>query len=370
MKKFLLVVAAGALAAPAAVAVPVAHADSGTLPPGLGVRLLDAPTSGRNDPRAYVYVVDAVRPGAVFTRHVEVSNGTDRPMGVTTYPAAAVVDSTGFVVGDGHARNDLTSWITMSPSQFTLPPESSRTVSATFRVPSRVVGGERYAVLLAETKGSPGAGSSVVVNSRVGVRVYLDVTRGTVAPSDFSVSTLTAGRSSEGQPTVSAQVTNTGKRAVDVVGDLTLTDGPGGLQAGPFHVAVPRTIGIGEHGDVLVALDRALPAGPWHARMDLQSGTVKHSVESTITFPAKAGTAAKPVKAHPVPLTKNRHVLVPVAVGLILALLAGLVLFLLWRRRRKDDDEQEAPPAGGPPAVPAPRRAVDDETAARSQPSQ
>ncbi|MDQ1697542.1 MAG: hypothetical protein QOJ03_2895, partial [Frankiaceae bacterium] len=77
-------------------------------------------------------------------------------------------------------------------------------------------------------------------------------------------------------------------------------------------------------------------------------------------FPVAAGTAAKPVKAHPVPLAKNRHVLVPFAIGLIILLLIGLLLFLLWKRRNKDDDADETNNANGSsPVVPAQRAGTD-----------
>jgi hypothetical protein len=89
------------------------------------------------------------------------------------------------------------------------------------------------------------------------------------------------------------------------------------------------------------------------ARLQLQSGYTDREVQGRITFPLHPGTSAAPVKA--VPFTRNRHVLVPVAVGLILGLAIGFILFLLWRRRRRDDDEDEGLTDGGPPLVPAQR---------------
>jgi hypothetical protein len=288
-------------------------------------------------------------------------NGTDAPMRIQMYPVAARIGNDGFDIGAGRATNDLTSWITMAPATLTLAPQTVQTVSAMFHVPAAVTAGERYGALVAETDGTQVHGSGVSVNSRVGIRVYLDVVRGTVPKSDFTISSLTPGRSHDDAPTLSAQVTNTGGRAIDVTGTLQLSNGPGGLSAGPFKVAVPETIAIHGHGNVLVQLDKALPAGPWLARMNLQSGTVRHAVQATVTFPSTPGVVAAPVKA--VPLTRNRHVLVPVALALIGGLVLALILFFLWwRRRRRDDDEQSLDGAG--PRLPG-QRANDDVRAHR-----
>jgi len=121
---------------------------------------------------------------------------------------------------------------------------------------------------------------------------------------------------------------------------LKLDKGPGGLSAGPFPVRLGTTLAPGQSEPVTVALDKSLPAGPWHARIDLQSGLVKRAAEGTITFPTKAGTSAAPVKAHNIPLTKNRHFLVPLALLLLLLLAIGIFL-LLWKRRKREEEEEE-----------------------------
>lgn len=68
-----------------------------TTQPGLGIRLLEAPSSRANDPRARSYIVDFVAPGATFTRAFEVSNGTGSPINVDLYDGAARVEGGGFV---------------------------------------------------------------------------------------------------------------------------------------------------------------------------------------------------------------------------------------------------------------------------------
>lgn len=334
-----LVVPSAAFAAAAPAAPSVARGGNGAH--GIGIRLLDAAVARRDDPRAHLYIDDHLRPGTSIARHVQVSNFTASPVRLHLYAAASTIDAAGWQVAAGRSRNELTSWMRVTPSVVALQPGRSATATVEIDVPATASKGERYATVIAELPAPQATDAAAVrVATRVGVRVYLDVGPGGEPASDFTISTLTAAREADGTPTVSAHVTNTGDRALDLGGRLTLGDGPGGLRAGPYDVQVPRTLGIGETGDVVVALDKQTPAGPWLARMMLQSGYVSHAVTATLSFPAAAGTSAAPVRATPVSPLHDRSLLVPVAIGLILALLLALLLFLWWRRRRRDDDDE------------------------------
>lgn len=364
MKRVLAAAVATALASSAALSLSVSPAaadgsgSSATGQRGVGIRLLDASTTRRNDPRAQIYVDDFVAPGTVFVRHVQVSDFTSKPVHLLIYAAPAIIDGENFSIALRGQRSELTDWITVAPSAVDLQPGQSATVAVTFRVPAAASKGERYGAIVAELPAVAPKPGTVAVATRVGVRVYLAVGRGGEPPSNFTISTLTAKRLPDGTPAVSATVTNTGERALDLDGTLGLSNGPGGLRAGPYGVPSIRTLGIGKTGDVLVPLDKQTPAGPWLAKLALHSGYITKTVTGTITFPAHAGTSAAPVKA--VPFAKNRNVLVPIAAGLILALIVGLILFLLWkRRRRREDEEQPSPSDATPPAIPGQRASHD-----------
>jgi hypothetical protein len=331
---------------------------------GIGIKLLDASVARKKDPRARIYIDDFLRPGTTITRHILVSDFTPKPVHLLMYAVSSSIDTNGWQVANGRQSNELTSWTHVSPAAVDLQPGKSATVTVDIDVPATASKGERYATVVAELPApAQKHTSSVAVATRVGVRVYLDVGPGGEPASDFTISTLTAARLDDGTPVVSAQVTNIGDRALDLGGRLQLSHGPGGLRAGPYDVQVPRTLGIGKTGDVVVALDKQTPVGPWLAKMALRSGYVHHAVTGRISFPLASGTSAKPVKAHPVPLTKNRNVLVPVAIGLILLMLIGLLLFLLWKRRNREDDEEDDGPHGsGTPALPTQRRHADEST--------
>lgn len=304
-------------------------------PPGLGVRLLDAPTDRQDDPRARVYVVDRVRPGAVFVRHVEVSNGDATGRDVLVYAAPATVADGRFHVADRGTPGPVPQWTTLTPTSLHLAPGARASVTVTFRVAQDAPAGEAYGAIVAE-RPAP-SGSSVGVALRAAVRVYLSVGQGAEPASDFTVDSLTAARDAAGRPAVLAKVHNSGGRALDLGGTLRLSKGPGGLSAGPFAANVGTTLGLGQTGPVTVVLDQALPDGPWLATLELSSGLLKRRVQGTITFPSKASATSAPVVPEEVPLYADESVVVPVAVVLIgvvsLALLAlGMYAFL--RRRR------------------------------------
>ena len=328
---------AGAFVAPASPAYSASGhgASGGKSHPGLGIRLLEAPTALAHDPRAHIYIIDHLAPATTITRKVQVSDGTTSPLDVSLYAGGSQIKDGVWSPFDGSTPDELSQWTSVAPSTLHLAPGQSAVVEATIAVPADVSSGERYAVIWAQAA-IPGSGPVHEV-ARTGVRVYLSVGPGGSPPTNFSIDSLSGARTSDGRPEVLAQVHNIGGRAIDLSGSLKLQNGPGGLTAGPFPAKLGTTLAPGQSEPVTVILDKALPAGPWTGRIALQSDLVKRAAEATITFPKDDGVVGPAVKAKPVPLTKNRHVLVPVAIGLIaLALIAWLLWW--WLRRRRDNE--------------------------------
>ncbi len=306
---------------------------------GLGIRLLEAPTDRRNDPRAQVYIVDHVPSGTALSRRVEVVNRTGRDARVSLYPAASEVSDGSFQVLPGAGENQLTGWMRVTPATIELAAGASAAATVEIDVPGGVGGGERYAAVMAEVverSDQPG----IAIANRVGVRVYLSVGGAEEPASDFEISTLQAARQPDGRPTVTAQVRNTGQRALDLSGLLSLTEGPGGLSAGPFPAELGTTLAPGESSPVDIVLDRAIRGGPWLATLTLRSGTLERSAAARTAFPEEAGAQTDPVAAQELPLAKDPNVLIPAA-GALIALIALLLLLLLFRGRRTKDREGE-----------------------------
>lgn len=291
--------------------------------PGLGVGLVETP-AGTSDPRAQSYIVDHVAPGATFTRRFQVCNGTAQAQQVQLYAAGAVLADGGFNVLPGATPNELTSWITVTPSVATIKPGERLIATATFAVPARATAGERYAALLAEVA-STTRSTGVSLRQRTGVRVYLSVGPGGDPVSDFVVNSLQAVRRPDGTAVVLAAVHNTGLRAVDLRGTLQLSAGPGGLNAGPFAAELGSTLKPGDTAAVTFVLDRAIRGGPWQVAVDMRSGLLARQSASQLTFPDLAGVAPA-APAHQVLPYQNRHALIPLA-GAMVALI--LLLFVL-----------------------------------------
>ncbi|MGY2747396.1 COG1470 family protein [Arthrobacter sp. UYCu723] len=314
----------------AALMVPAAGAtaESAAPDPGMiGVRLLEVPVNRADDPRARIYIVDHLPPGTTIHRRIEVSNTTAEQVAVSVYEAAARVNGGTFTGAPDRTTDDLTTWTSVDQQDFPLRAGGAQPLTVTITVPRDASEGERFGVVWAEVR-SAASGSVTAVN-RVGIRIYLSVGPGGEPASAMHIETLTAGRSTESLPVVTARVRNTGGRALDIGGQLTLNGGPGGLSGGPFAAKTSTTLRPGEAGDVTVTLDSGMPAGPWNAHLELKSGLLTESADATITFPAAASTAAAPVGVGDPP-----GLLWP-AVFAGFAVLVLLVLLWAWKRRRQ-----------------------------------
>lgn len=325
-----------------------AHAETGS--GSIGIRLLDAPVERADDPRAHSNIVDHLAPGDVIERRVEVVNDTDGAVTLPVYVGGAEVEGEVFRPFDERDRGDLAQWGDVAPAEVTLGPGERARPTVRLAVPDDAPAGERYGVVWVEAPRADD-GSIEAVN-RVGVRIYLSVGEGDEPATDFRIDGLTAQRPDTERLHVHAEVTNTGGRALDLTGELSLSDGPGGLSLEPVSPVSGRVLGIGDRGRVTFALDPSLPAGTWHAEVMLRSGTVERDAEGELRIPEPGDTTQAEVdegQAGDIPPW-----LLAVAWGLLLLVLVALVVVLARHRREEEDDEDdEGPPAAV--AAPSPR---------------
>ena len=289
-----LALSASILLAVAVVATP-RTAEGKEQPGGIGLRLVEAPVAAKDDPRARIYIVDHLRPGAVITRRVEVSNSTKSSHRVSLYSGSAAIQD-GTFVGDAQGTaNELSSWTSVKPGAMELAAGEKLTASITITVPRDAAPGEQYGVVWAQAASDAAAAGGVAQVSRVGIRMYVSVGPGGAPAADFIVESLTAARSADGKPMVTVAVRNIGGRALDLTGTLMLSDGPGGLNAGPFAAELGRSLAIGDTQTLAITLDDRLPAGPWLAEVTLTSGLTERRGEASITFPTSGAASATPV---------------------------------------------------------------------------
>jgi hypothetical protein len=312
----------------ASAAGPSDTASSTSAAGSLGIRLLDIPMVTRSNPRAQVYIVDHLAPSTVIHRRIEISNTTSSAMHVVLYSAAATIANGTFLGAAGHTANALSTWTSVRPSTADLPSGGHAVAMVTVAVPRGALSGEQYGVVWAQVQSPPSKDGGVIQISRVGIRIYLSVGPGGALASGFAIRSLTAERSTDGQPKVIAAVHNSGGRALDMYGTLRLSGGPGGLSAGPFAASLGTTLGIGDTEPVTIVLNSQLPAGPWHAQLTLKSGPLSHSAQATITFPKTGGA---PIVFATSPRAEQPYVVI---VALVILLLLGAATVLVGSKRR------------------------------------
>jgi len=314
----LLVAAALTLACHAPVA-----ADEPAPSGSIGARIVDVPLLTADDPRARLYIVDHAAPGTRIERQIEVSTTSTIPTPVEIYPAAASIEDGQFTGAPGRTANSVSQWTKVEPKSLDIPARGSVTVTVVVDIPADATEGEQYGVIWVQTRSSADASTGVVQTNRVGIRMYLSIGPGGSPATDFDITSLAAGRATDGSPIVLANVTNTGGRALDLLGSLTLNDGPGGITADPFPVNVAVTVAIGQIEPVRIHLDPQLPAGPWTAELTLTSGLVERTASATLTFPDYGMTEA-------IPAQQPANTLLIAALILIVALSISLVAILTW----------------------------------------
>ncbi len=325
MVALLLAIAAGGqVAATADVPSP---APSAVASGGVGLRLVDVPAATRDDPRAALYIVDHLPPGAAIHRRVQVSNTSTSPVQIFLYTAAASIARGVFVGAEARTANDLSTWTSVNPGRLTLPRGGTADVTVTIAVPKDAAPGESYGALWAEAR-APSSPQGVTEVNRVGLRLYISVGPGGAPAPDFTIESLTAERSAEGLPVVLATVRNSGGRALDMSGSLALVAGPGGLNAGPYPATLGTTLAIKDTETVRVTLDRRVPAGPWSARMTLRSGLLERTEQATLTFPEPGDSGTVDTRSSPPWFAYG-------AAGALAALIGGVVV--VTRRRRRTD---------------------------------
>lgn len=266
------------------VATPAAAGEGGPVGEGdaVGIGLLEAPTSRADDPRALVYVIDHLQPGDIVERRIEVTNTAAAPIDVSLYPAAATIGETGWTPLDGRTANALTGWTTVSPSGATVPAGGNAPATIRIAVPDDAQAGEHYGVVWAELPVR--SGQTVDVVNRVGIRMYLSVGDGTEPVSDFVIRAVHATTQPDGTRSLDVDVDNVGGRAVDVSGEVTLTDGPGGSTAGPFRSPTGPAIAPGGSGVVSLGVPADLPEGTWTADLTLRSGVLERRASVPISW--------------------------------------------------------------------------------------
>jgi hypothetical protein len=259
----------------------------------LGIRLVDAPLSAQNDPRAQLYIVDQLAPNSATSRRIEIANTSSATMSVRLYASAAHNINDQFSWATGQVASELTRWTHISSLNIQIPSGGSVFDTITITVPKTVNSGVRNGVIWAEVKG-PAAPDGVATVNRVGVRMYVTVAAGNIIAPNFTIEKVTAARLTNGRPAVTALVHNTGGRALTFSGTLNLSHGPLGVRAGPFSVTSSNLVLPGETKPIATVLDPRFADGPWTASVSLTTGSITRQADARVTFVPAATPRTQP----------------------------------------------------------------------------
>jgi LPXTG-motif cell wall-anchored protein len=292
----------------------------------------------------------AVAPGTLIEDWITVTNYSNQSAGFRVYASDATTDydTAAFtLIGAEQASIDLGAWtqVDSGPAEcpdtndeaeeicahdlgvrIALGPGESRTLPIAINVPFDATPGDHSAGVVAsfEQEAAEDDGTTVLLEQRVGARVYLRVD-GPLAAS-VGVSGVTASYDGvvnpvgKGAATVGFDITNTGNVRLSGVPDVRLT-GPFGIDLGAVE---------------LEPVSNLLPGGTGHVTAKLPDVAPLFFLAAKVTVRPEPGDGAVgdvPLALDPVTGSAQTWAVPWSALGLI-ALLAGGSWFVVWRRRR------------------------------------
>lgn len=175
-----------------------------------------------------------VAPGQTATGFITVENPSAQPKSVRAYledwTYLAPYDGSKEFRPAGSIKNSAADWITFTPAELTLAPNSRERINYSVKVPAGADAGH-YAVLFMESAASSSGEEGVGVNLAIRVAVLFFVEPEGMMKRTLTVDGLPASRSPEGILKIEAPVTNTGNIDLTVGGSFDIMDAKGMVAA-------------------------------------------------------------------------------------------------------------------------------------------
>lgn len=175
-----------------------------------------------------------VAPGQTASGFITVENPSAEPKAVRAYledwTYLPPYDGSKEFKPAGSAERSATDWITFTPAELTLAPNSRERINYSVKVPADADAG-RYAVLFLESAASAAGEEGVGVNLSIRVAVLFFVEPEGMIKRALSVDGLTVTRSEGGILRIETPVTNTGNIDLTVGGSFDIMDAKGMVAA-------------------------------------------------------------------------------------------------------------------------------------------
>lgn len=305
-------------------------------------------------------------PGQIVEKTVSVSNEGDGPITLRAYAMDRRVQAGGQLVflDPGDPRDSAASWLTISPTEFTIEPGKETIVACKVSVPQNASPGDHVAVAFFENA-PKGTGGGVSIGSRVGVVIPVRVAGAVVAsgnltsfrcpPLPINLHLSLFGKrllwttwtpsfpiTERGPLNFEAAIENTGNVRLEVDGKIEVKDLFGRTVA---TVETPESVNVypGDSGRVSMTLEKVPLIGRFVATGHYKLGSKEVTGQAVFyTFPTRK------------------------AAGVLLIILAVLIFVLIRRRGRKAKARSEET---WPPATPTPLPTPPPPPAAPAQPA-
>jgi hypothetical protein len=294
-------------------------------------------------PDSRAWFTYSLAPGAVVEDVVAVSNPGDQPITLRTYASDAITTATGAfdLLAASEEPTDVGSWISLAADEISLAPGETADIPFTLTVPGNASPGDHAGGIVASmTVEGEQDGSAVLVDRRVGSRVYLRVD-GPLQPAlvveDLSAA-FDGGSATSGRVTLRYTVRNTGNVRLPAAQRVQIE--------GPF--------GTGVVDRELDELPEILPGSALGQEVVVDDVTALGRLSaSVVVLPAEvpgASTGPSSASATVWALTTAQ-----VVFGLVLLVVLAALSWWVGRRRRRRSGVVSAGPVadrvGAPDAV-------------------
>ncbi len=306
---------------------PTSQAPANPPASGTQVRWSVAPSNAKGPDGRTRYSYQGVRPGAVVTDYVSITNRSSTAVTFKVYAADGITTpdgSIGLATADVKPT-DLGAWTRVAHTSVQVPAGERVIERFTIGVPVNATPGDHAGGLIASIVGKSADGS-VAQETRFAVAAYLRVAGPLVATLGIeSVSTSyhgTANPFGGGSANVAYTVRNTGNVRLSGTQTVSIT-GPFGTEA-TLHPTMLEELLPGDAVRVTARLAGVMPAGPLKAHVTVLPAQVPGAPDISTALKPAARTAG--LWATPWPQITLFLILVATAVG--------LWWWLGWSRRR------------------------------------
>ena len=291
--------------------------------------------SGKNGPSTRPHHVYDLAPGAVVKDYVRIENLGQKSLTLRLYATDAFSTTSGqfALLPSTQKPTDVGTWVTMSADEVTVKAGKDVIVPFEVVVPDNASPGDHVGAVISSlvTEQTNSKGEKILVESRIGSRIYLRVKGDTT--QQLQIDNLSLGwtgsfwRPWDGRLTASYDVTNTGNVRVTATPQIVV-NGPIGLQ-------LARSAGP--------ALPELLPGSTIRVSSDAEGNDALPGPELSPVFAAGFVRANLGLRADTTIVASSSAGLVAIPWLLLIALavvVAGVAAW--WWRRRNQQDRIEA----------------------------